>query len=617
MVESEASVELELDAESKYTVRDLVLTVFNVRSGGELPEARCGHSLTALNGGSALLYGGASETQVLSDCFIFHVGSTSWERVSASGFSCPGPLFGHAAALVDRVVYIFGGLTLTRLYEFAADDEKGVSQLLRSGAGDYAASHRRLSAGREDAEEATNTLYAFDPVTSQWAEPHVVGASPEARFMHSACAVGRKVIFIGGCSRPGYKGARGDVCVLDLDKGEWLYPKTAGDAPSPRFGHSATHIGDGVVLLFGGGVEADDPVAAGAAAAAASAAPASGGAAANGGGAGKARGGGALDGSAPVRFNDVFLLDTKTWRWSRPQYEGNAPAPRMFHSAAMVEGRGRTLAIFGGETGRASSDMWVLDLERKRWMRPLSDSTFDCELQGAAALSGKMLVFGGLRSSKSALSSDFFFLNAVSIDTAQENEFTFKIVLAGNAEVGKSCLMTRFVEDRFSEVHVSTIGVDFKTVTTLVDGRLVKLHIWDTAGQERFAQVTAHYYRGADAAVLVYDTTDKRSFENVVHWVDAIESANGYDHDVLKLLVGNKCDLWRLRAVSTQQGEELARKLEAPLVETSAKDSTNVDLAFLNLARRLVEARKKNRPAPSLLGRISVGSPAAKDSKCC
>jgi len=172
-----------------------------------------------------------------------------------------------------------------------------------------------------------------------------------------------------------------------------------------------------------------------------------------------------------------------------------------------------------------------------------------------------------------------------------KNDYTFKLVLVGDSSVGKSCLMTRFVEDRYSDIHLSTIGIDFKTVTTMLEGKIVKLHIWDTAGQERFAQVTTHYYRGADGAIVVYDVSNKKSFESVESWVSAIVNANP-DGGVSLLLVGNKNDLLAERQVTRQQGQELASKLGAPFIETSAKDACNVDVMFLNLAKKLVKTRR-------------------------
>jgi Ras-related protein Rab-1A len=121
----------------------------------------------------------------------------------------------------------------------------------------------------------------------------------------------------------------------------------------------------------------------------------------------------------------------------------------------------------------------------------------------------------------------------------------------------------------------------------MIEGKVVKLHVWDTAGQERFQALTANYYKGAHAAVIVYDITNSRSFDRVTSWVESIDEANP-EIPVAKLLVGNKSDLESQRQVSVKSGAELAKKINATFVETSAKSTLNVDAAFLNLARGLL-----------------------------
>jgi len=152
----------------------------------------------------------------------------------------------------------------------------------------------------------------------------------------------------------------------------------------------------------------------------------------------------------------------------------------------------------------------------------------------------------------------------------------------------------------------------------MVDGKVVKLHIWDTAGQERFAQVTQHYYRGADGAILVYDTTDPESFEALSNWLASIEGANSSDRYIAKLIVGNKRDLEHLRRVSADSGREFAKQIKARFVETSAKNATNVDIAFLTLARDLVErARKDKKPSKYSGLSLSNSNEQGSSKKCC
>jgi len=152
----------------------------------------------------------------------------------------------------------------------------------------------------------------------------------------------------------------------------------------------------------------------------------------------------------------------------------------------------------------------------------------------------------------------------------------------------------------------------------MLEGKVVKLHIWDTAGQERFAQVTTHYYRGADGAIVVYDVSSKKSFESVENWINAIVNANP-DGGVSLLLVGNKNDLTEQRQVTRQQGQELGKKFGAPFIETSAKDASNVDVMFLNLAKKLAKNKKLHGSTDTNSGdnRVKLESMSSSSKTCC
>jgi len=122
----------------------------------------------------------------------------------------------------------------------------------------------------------------------------------------------------------------------------------------------------------------------------------------------------------------------------------------------------------------------------------------------------------------------------------RDYDHLFKLVLIGDSGVGKSCLLLRFADDKFTNSYITTIGVDFRFKTIPVNNKTIKLQIWDTAGQERFRTITSAYYRGADGIIIVYDVTDRESFNHIEEWVAEV---NKYaSTTTCKLLIGNKCD---------------------------------------------------------------------------
>jgi len=166
-----------------------------------------------------------------------------------------------------------------------------------------------------------------------------------------------------------------------------------------------------------------------------------------------------------------------------------------------------------------------------------------------------------------------------------EYDYLFKLLLIGDSGVGKSCLLLRFADDTYTESYISTIGVDFKIRTIQLEGKVIKLQIWDTAGQERFRTITSSYYRGAHGIIVVYDVTDQVSFNNVKQWMQEIQR---YACDsVCRLLVGNKCDLVEKKMVDTTTAKEYAESMGVPFLETSAKNATNVEQAFMTMASEI------------------------------
>ena len=185
--------------------------------------------------------------------------------------------------------------------------------------------------------------------------------------------------------------------------------------------------------------------------------------------------------------------------------------------------------------------------------------------------------------------------------SSQEYDYLFKLLLIGNSSVGKSSLLFRFVENVWDDNFVPTIGVDFvsyiynnslinlqKLKTLEVNGKKVKLQIWDTAGQERFKNITASYYRGGNGVLVVYDITDRESFDNLNSWL--IEIEKNANKNVYKLLIGNKSDLEDKRKVTYQEGKDFATSNGMQFMETSAKTDSKVKDAFELLTQEIIKA---------------------------
>ena len=174
------------------------------------------------------------------------------------------------------------------------------------------------------------------------------------------------------------------------------------------------------------------------------------------------------------------------------------------------------------------------------------------------------------------------------------SDYLFKVLMIGNSGVGKSCLLLRFADDQFQENFMPTIGVDFKIRTLDSDDKVCKLQIWDTAGQERFKTITSSYYKGAHGIIVIYDITDRDSFNSVHTWMSEVEK---YTNDnITRILVGNKTDLEDKRAVSFEEGQEMANHYCVRFLETSAKVCKNVDQAFQLMTREIKNNVAQTQP---------------------
>ena len=174
------------------------------------------------------------------------------------------------------------------------------------------------------------------------------------------------------------------------------------------------------------------------------------------------------------------------------------------------------------------------------------------------------------------------------------------------------------MEGDFPGNIMSSIGVDFKTKQIDLDDRLIKLQIWDTAGHEKFRTITTSYYKSAHAIIILYDITQKASFDHIRNWLTEIDKFG--KQGVLKVIVGNKLDMENNRKITKEAAENLALKYGIKLWEVSAKDNTNIEEMFLDTIKTLLEKNSKIISEGSSMAtniQLNKNVKNKKSKKCC
>ena len=185
----------------------------------------------------------------------------------------------------------------------------------------------------------------------------------------------------------------------------------------------------------------------------------------------------------------------------------------------------------------------------------------------------------------------------MSIDSKENQDsftYIFKIILIGDASCGKTSLINRYVTKCFNDKYICTIGVDFMMKSIIHQDQTIKLQIWDTAGMEKYKQITTSYYRGAQAAIIVFDLTNKNSFISIKKWIEDYSQFCNPIFQRTIFLVGNKSDLIERREVTIDEIESYRKINNIFYFETSAKTGDNVEELFIDLTKSLHSLYKNN-----------------------
>ena len=199
-------------------------------------------------------------------------------------------------------------------------------------------------------------------------------------------------------------------------------------------------------------------------------------------------------------------------------------------------------------------------------------------------------------------------------------ELAIKTLVIGDSRVGKTSLLLKYVDKSFPDEHISTIGVEYKEKLITKDGFNIRLQIWDTAGEERFRSITKSIYKNTHGVLFVYDITQKDTFANVKHWIKDTENI---DREIRGVIVGNKIDLPD-RVISKTDLDEIGEKYKMPVIETSAKEGTNVNECFELLIDELFKNKTHDQIKEIYLRKtksdLSISSKTIntnKKKKCC
>ena len=179
------------------------------------------------------------------------------------------------------------------------------------------------------------------------------------------------------------------------------------------------------------------------------------------------------------------------------------------------------------------------------------------------------------------------------MDISKEKpDYSFKFIVIGNTYVGKSNIIYRFTQGKFEEKYKMTINLEFSFKNLKINDKIYRIQLWDTAGQEEFQSISRGYYKSGVCALVVYDITNRDSFNNIGTWVE--ECKNNGPTTISLVLVGNKTDLEYKRQITYEEGEEFANRNNMQFFDTSAVNGNNIDKLFNDTVENIIKKMENN-----------------------
>ena len=200
-------------------------------------------------------------------------------------------------------------------------------------------------------------------------------------------------------------------------------------------------------------------------------------------------------------------------------------------------------------------------------------------------------------------------------DNKNQKVIRLKIIALGESTVGKSCFILQYTQNIFQEIFISTIGVEYHSKFLEIDNKKYRIDFFDTAGQERYNSISSNSIKRAHGALLMYDITNKKSFEKISEWMKSIMEYK--DETFPIILIGNKCDLKERRQVSEEEGKQKANNYKIDFMETSVKENINVDKAALAIINKVIEEQKDKLKKPDFSDTIELKKMKEKEKKKC